>query len=83
MAIFQELLTNEYANAYDLSTNSLFSEPKIYIANGDLSKRWYVYYSYRNPKTGKMERQNPIYKDINRYKTKYERMENLSYSEKL
>ena len=78
MAIFQELLTNEYANAYDLSTNSLFSEPKIYIANGDLSKRWYVYYSYRNPKTGKMERQNPIYKDINRYKTKYERMENLS-----
>ncbi len=29
-------------------------------------KRWYVYYSYRNPVTGRMERQDPIYMNVNR-----------------
>ena len=44
-----------YDFAYDLPMNKDFSSPKIYTANGDLSKRWYVYFSYRNPKTGKLD----------------------------
>jgi hypothetical protein len=39
----------------------MFSEPKIYDAKGDLSKRWYVYFYYRNPETGKMKKQKPIF----------------------
>ena len=42
-----DLLSNEYANAYDLEYKSQYSAPKIYDANGDLSKRWYVYFSFR------------------------------------
>ena len=34
-----------------------YSTPKIYDAKGDLSKRWYVYFSFRNPNTDKLERQ--------------------------
>ena len=44
---------NAYESAYDLSMKKNYSNPKIYDANGDLSKRWYVYFSYRNPETGK------------------------------
>lgn len=33
-----------------------YSEPKIYTAKGDLKHRWYVYFSYRNPENGKLER---------------------------
>jgi|GEM_PF-6605601 len=41
----------------------------------DLSRQWFVYYSYRNPNTGKMERQPPIYRDINTFDTIAERKE--------
>lgn len=68
-----DLLSNEYANAYDLEYKSQYSTPKIYDANGDLSKRWYVYYSYRNPATDKLERQTPIYAGVNRFKNLKER----------
>lgn len=78
MSILLQILTNEYGNEYDLASKPLFSEPKIYDANGDISKRWYVYYSFRNSKTGKLVRQKPIYKGVNRYKTKSERLELLS-----
>ena len=41
--------------------NSLkkYTKPKIYHGGNDfdLSKRWYVYYSYLNPKTGEMVQQ--------------------------
>jgi len=50
-----------------------FSTPKIYNANGNLNKRWYVYFSYRNPKTGKLERMKNIYGKSNHFKTKEER----------
>ncbi|MFK7813377.1 MAG: hypothetical protein AB8B59_12870 [Maribacter sp.] len=46
---------NEYESAYNLPVKKIFSKPKIYSAKGDLTKRWYVYFSYRNPKSGKME----------------------------
>ncbi|MGL5112162.1 MAG: tyrosine-type recombinase/integrase, partial [Flavobacterium sp.] len=68
-----DLLSNEYANAYDLEYKSQFSAPKIYDANGDISKRWYVYYSFRNPATDKLERQTPIYAGVNRFKNLRER----------
>ncbi len=39
-----------------------YSEPKIYDANGDLSKRWYVYFSFRKIVNGSLERfPNNIY----------------------
>lgn len=59
-------LQSAYANAYDLKIKPNYSTPKIYNAGGDLTKRWYVYYSFKNPETGKMERQDPIYADVNR-----------------
>ncbi|GAA4298222.1 tyrosine-type recombinase/integrase [Aestuariibaculum suncheonense] len=78
MAIIKEILTLayvcEYESAYDLSQQKKFSNPKIFTAKGDLSKRWYVYFSYRNPKTGKLKRVTPIYGEANRYKTKEERL---------
>ncbi len=30
--------------------------PRLHDHNGDLSKQWFVFYSYRNPGSGKMER---------------------------
>ena len=33
-----------------------FKSAKLFDAGGDLSKRWYVYYSFRSPETGKYRR---------------------------
>ena len=78
MSILNEILTFEYESAYDyaydLPVKKNYSTPKIYTANGDLKKRWYVYFSYRNPKTGKLKRITPIYGSANKYKTKEERL---------
>ncbi|WP_338731553.1 tyrosine-type recombinase/integrase [Mangrovimonas cancribranchiae] len=78
MRNFNDLIEQEYKSAYesayDLSLKKEFSTPKIYTANNDLSKRWYVYFSFRNPETGKLKRQTPIYGEANKYKTKEERL---------
>jgi integrase len=78
MPNFKELVTfeyeNEYESAYDLSVKRNFSIPKIYSANGDLKKRWYVYFSFRDPKNGRLKRHTPFYGDANKYKTKEDRM---------
>ena len=78
MSNLNKLLNFEYGNAYDfaydLSMKKNYSNPKIYDANGDLTKRWYVYFSYRNPETGKLKRVTPFYGKTNSYKTKSERM---------
>ena len=50
-----------YESAYDLAVKKNYSIPKIYIAGGDLKKRWYIYFSYKDPKTGKMKRVTPFY----------------------
>ncbi len=73
----------EYESAYDLSQKKNYSIPKIYIANGDLTKRWYVYFSFREPSTGKLKRMTPFYGNANKYKTKGERMEVLSVYRKI
>jgi len=46
----------------------------LYTANGDLKKRWYVYFSYRNPETGKLKRVTPFYGDAHKQKTKEDRL---------
>lgn len=64
---------NAYDNAYDLGIKKKYSKPRIYDAGGDLSKRWYVYFSWRNPATDKLVRQTPIYAGVNQFETKAER----------
>jgi integrase len=78
MHIFKQILKNEYKSEYDLRKLKQFSDPKIYDGKGDLSKRWDVYFSYRDPLTQKLKRQPPIYGEANKLKTKTERMEYLT-----
>ncbi|MDO7173905.1 tyrosine-type recombinase/integrase [Mariniflexile sp. AS56] len=72
-----DLLTLDVQKEHDLEHDPehkvLFSEPKIYDADGDLSKRWYVYFSFQDPKTGRLKRMKNIYGKTNRYKTKESR----------
>jgi hypothetical protein len=37
-------LQSEHDFEHDLKEKKKYSEPKIYDADGDLSKRWYVYF---------------------------------------
>jgi hypothetical protein len=37
----------EHDFKHDLKEKKKYSEPKIYDADGDVSKRWYVYFSFR------------------------------------
>ncbi len=77
MSKILELLCTEYENVYGLKMNKNYSIPKIYHGgdNYDLTKRWYVYYSYGDPETAKLVRQNPIFANFNRLcKTKKERL---------
>lgn len=73
MSINKLLLLNEYVFEYDLVKKKDYSGPTMYDAAGDLGKRWYVYYSFRNPATGYLERQPPIYSIINDFDTVRER----------
>jgi hypothetical protein len=68
----------EHDLEHDSKVLALFSSPKIYTAKGDLSKPWYIYFSFRNPKTGKLERMANLYGKVNQYKTKESRMSILS-----
>jgi len=78
MRIFDLIKENEYKTEYDLNNLKQYSEPKIYTGSNDLSKRWYVYFSYRNPQTGKLKRQPPVYGEANKLKTKTARLEYLT-----
>ena len=86
MCIIYDLITLDFLNEHDLEHDlehkRKFSPPEIFDANGDLSKRWYVYFSYRNPETGKLKRMNNIYGGANRFKTKAERYSVLSLYKK-
>ncbi|GAB5563766.1 MAG: hypothetical protein Wins2KO_08290 [Winogradskyella sp.] len=74
MQNIQQLVILEHINEHNfehrLRQNNKFTTPKINDFNGDLKKRWYVYFYYRNPETGKMQRMNNIYGGVNRLKTK-------------
>lgn len=52
---------NTYENSYSLSIKKIYSNSKIYDANGDLSIRWYVYFLCQNPETGKLKWNTPFY----------------------
>lgn len=86
MCIIYDLVTLDYLNEHDLEHElehkKKFSTPKIFDANGDLKKRWYVYFSYRDPNTGRMKRMKNIYGGANRLKTKAERYSALSLYKK-
>jgi len=70
-----EIFQSAYRNAYKMKDKNYISA-KLYSANGDVKKRWYIYYSVLNPETGKMERQPQITMSLNRkYKTFKERIE--------
>ncbi|MBY0486661.1 MAG: tyrosine-type recombinase/integrase [Flavobacteriaceae bacterium] len=58
-----------------LATKKKYSEPKIMHFNFDLKRDWYVYFSFRNPETGFLQRMDNIYcsKTLN----KSERLEYL------
>lgn len=76
MDSFLKNIETEYATEYGKHLKN-FSEPKIYHGGDsfDISKRWYVYYSFRNPDTNILERQRPIYAKANQiYKTKAQRI---------
>jgi hypothetical protein len=80
MSKILELLLTEYENVYGLKMKKNYSIPKIYHGGDDydLTKRWYVYYSYRHPETGKLVRQSPIFANFNRlHKTKRERLKSF------
>ncbi|HEX8269749.1 MAG TPA: site-specific integrase [Flavobacterium sp.] len=62
------LIQLAYDSAYDFKLKKQYSEPVIYDAKGNLAKRWFVYYSYRNPDTGKLERQPYVDTGINQHK---------------
>lgn len=83
MFTIKQILTFEYETAYDLLKKRTFSKPKIHTAKGDLSKRWYVYFSFRNPKTGNLKRLTILYGNANKYKTKEKRMEILMVYRKI
>jgi len=69
MSKLRELLKVAYDSAYEMPQKKLYSEPKIFDHGGDPAKRWYVYFSFRNPDSGKMERQPTVDTGINQYKT--------------
>lgn len=48
------------------------------MANGELTKRWYVYFSFPKPQTGKMQRMQNIYGVANSYHTKEARLQFLT-----
>lgn len=82
MSNLNEFLTfehrSEHTFEHTLPLKKLFSDPKIYNAKGDLSKRWYVYFTFRNPESGKLQRMQNVYGKANNYKTKETRLEILT-----
>ncbi|WP_130735967.1 tyrosine-type recombinase/integrase [Flavobacterium sp. J27] len=62
MSNLLKFLYIEHDFEHDLKKKKRYSEPKLYDANGDLSKRWYVYFSFRKIIDSPLERYpNNIY----------------------
>ena len=92
MSTISLLLRAVHVTVHDLPMKSNYSEPKIFTGGVEFSqwnklskqeqhdafsKDWYVYYSVRNPKTGKLVRRPNVKLDANRIKTAKERFEYL------
>ena len=91
------LLQTVHEIVHDFAMKMNFSEPKIYTGGVLLSqwsrlskaeqskaldKDWYVYYSFRDPKSNKLTRQPNIKGGANKFKTKNERIEILKRYQK-
>lgn len=73
----ESLINKVHRKVHGLKTVRNWTKPKIYTGKDfDISKDWYIYYSFRNPKTGLLERQTNI-KRGNRFKSKIKRLEVL------
>lgn len=74
-----KLLIKVYEKVHGLKVKKNYSEPKIYHGGEsfDIEKDWYLYYSFRNPETGLLERQ-PNIKRGNYLKTKTARLQVLN-----
>ncbi|SFW64371.1 tyrosine-type recombinase/integrase [Cellulophaga fucicola] len=87
------LLQKVHDKVHDLPMKLKYSQPKIYTGGIDinawsslskqekklaLEKDWYVYFSFRNPKTNKLVRQQNIKAGANRYKDKKTRLHILN-----
>ncbi len=85
-------IVNENVNDFTVSKKPNFTQPKIYTGGIDISKwskytkaeqekalgkNWFVYFSFRNPKTNRLEKQPFIKGGVNYYRSKEERMEIL------
>lgn len=51
-----------------------YKEPAIYDAGGDVTKQWFIFYSYVDPSTGKYRRFK-VFFDLNSHKSKTDRLE--------
>ncbi|QXP70672.1 site-specific integrase [Polaribacter sp. R2A056_3_33] len=93
MSTFFLLLQRVHDKVHDSTMKLNYSEPKIFTGGviiGDwsklskkdkkeaLSKSWYVYYSFRDPITGKLKRQTNIKAGVNLYKDKRSRIHILT-----
>jgi len=69
---FNELINNKLQMSTDkvqTKTSFDYKLPDIFDSGSDIKKQWFVYYSFRDPKTAKFKRFK-IYKDINTFHTK-------------
>lgn len=57
------------SNPQQMSRQKLIIMPQLHDYKGDLTKQWFVFYSLRNPSTGKMQRFRE-YKGFSGFKTK-------------
>ncbi|WP_231500524.1 hypothetical protein [Maribacter sp. Hel_I_7] len=88
MSSISVLLLNVHENVHVLRMKLNYSDPKIYTGGVDITqwskltrkeqktallKDWYVYYRFRNPKTGKLVKQTNLKLGANRYKDKTSR----------
>ena len=85
MTDFLSKLESAYKSAYKNFAPMKYSKVRIYHGGPsyDLTKRWFIYYEYLNPKTGKMERQSPQTLKGNRlHKTKKDRLLHFEHLKK-
>jgi len=61
MSSILRLLRLEHFSEQDLKKPKQYGKISTYDAGGNLEARWYIYFSFRNPETGKLERQPNIY----------------------
>jgi len=88
MSFISLLLHTVHDSVHTFNKKLNYSEPKIYTGGIDISqwssmskldqrstllKKWYLYYSYRDPNTGKLKRQINIKGEANKFKSKQKR----------